>query len=702
MEHKISEIFKKNVFDNKKMSEYLSKNTFKAIQEWIKNDKIINETQANEIAQAIKNWAISIGAKHYTHWFQPLNGKTAEKHNTFMTLGDNNEAIEKFSGDNLIATEADASSFPSGGLRATFEARGYVAWDASSPIFVFDNNGIKTLCIPSTFITYNGESVDLKLPLLKSKGILNEKAKELLKLFGKKPNEVFATAGLEQEYFLIDREVYNKREDLKMLGRAIFGARAPKTQQMQDHYFGTIKTRILKYMDEVTIECAKYGIPIITRHNEVAPNQYEFAPFFEEINLANDHNQLQMMVMNNIAEKHGLVCLFHEKPFLDVNGSGKHLNWSLSDTDGNNLLQCNSDPKENLQFLTFVVAIIQAVYDHSDLLSASVAVPGNEFRLGGHEAPPSILSIFLGHFLDKTLNAIEKSDKIDVTIKAKIDSNFRKIPNFLIETTDRNRTSPFAFTGNKFEFRAVGSSQNAGNPATILNTIVADSIDKIIILIKKYQQTEKSFELALLKAIKDVLIRTKNIRFEKDGYSKEWHKEAKRRGLYINNKLITALKELITKKNIDLFAKFDILTEAELNSRYIALTDIYITNKFIEINVLLEILENVIIPDIISYRNFLVSSLATSKNFVKASLLKGEKKLLDEYSESISDLFSKKDELNIHKNILKTSKNLDCINYIYDNIIPLFNDIKKILDDLEKKTGDKYWSMLKYKDLLIY
>ncbi|MDR0571529.1 MAG: glutamine synthetase III, partial [Rickettsiales bacterium] len=390
MESKLSEIFKKNVFDNKKMVQFLSKNTFEALQNWINRDKKITEEQANEIAQAMKNWAILNGVTHYTHWFQPLTGKTAEKHNSFLSLDKDGEAIEKFNGDSLVSAEADASSFPSGGLRATFEARGYVTWDASSPVFIYEDGDIKTLCIPSVFITYNGESVDQKLPLLKSKLVLSEKAKELLKLFGKETEQVFVTVGMEQEYFLISKSAFEKREDLKMLGKTLFGLRAPKTQQMQDQYFGTIKSCVLEYMNDVGIECAKYGIPLVTRHNEVAPNQYEFAPYFEEGNVANDHNQLQMIIMSNVAEKHGLVVLFDEKPFQDVNGSGKHLNWSLSDSEGNNLLQCSNEPGKNLQFLTFIAIILQAVYDHSDLLLSSIAVSGNESRLGGHEAPPSI------------------------------------------------------------------------------------------------------------------------------------------------------------------------------------------------------------------------------------------------------------------------------------------------------------------------
>ncbi|GMO63329.1 MAG: glutamine synthetase III [Rickettsiales bacterium] len=700
MEANRTKIFKKNVFNDKKMKEFLSKSTYTAIQDWISRDIKITKEQANEIASAMRTWALSEGANHFTHWFQPLTGKTAEKHITFLSLDSNGDAIDNFSGDALISAEADGSSFPSGGLRATFEARGYVAWDPTSPVFIFDDEGIKTLCIPATFITYNGESVDQKLPLLKSKAVLSEKAKELLKFFDRNVDSVYMTAGLEQEYFLIDKNDYEQRDDIKMLGRSLFGIRPPKTQQLQDQYFGSIKHKILAYMEEVGIECTKYGIPITTRHNEVAPNQYEFAPFFEEGNLANDHNLLQMTIMSKVAEKHGLVALFHEKPFLDVNGSGKHLNFSLQDASGVNLLSCKKE--RTLEFLTFVVAIVQAVYDHSDLLISSIAVYGNEARLGGHEAPPSILSIFLGNFLDKALNTIEKSDKVDVELQAKIATNFKKMPDFEIENTDRNRTSPFAFTGNKFEFRAVGSSQNAATSMTILNTIIADSIDKMILLIKKYEKTEKTKELAVLKALQDSIVRTKNIRFEKDGYSKEWHKEAEKRGLYINKKLLTSLKEMIIPANIDLFEKYDILTKIELEARCNAWADVYNSNKLIEINTYLEILENKIIPDVINYRSFLINNINIAKDILPISATKSEKKLLEEYADLIKELFVKKEELAKCKIVFKSKKELEAINYVYEEINTIITEIRGILDALEKRTGDNFWSMLKYKDLIYY
>jgi glutamine synthetase len=700
MDIKLSNIFKKNVFDKKKMCEFLSKDAFVALEKWIEEDSEINEAHANEIANTVKNWALSMGATHYTHWFQPLNGKSAEKHNSFLSIDNNGEVIEKLSGSSLISAEADASSFPSGGLRNTFEARGYVAWDASSPLFILDNGGVKTLCIPSVFITYNGESVDQKLPLLKSKAVLSEKCKELLKLFGKDTKEVYSTVGLEQEYFLVNKSDFAKRDDLKMLGKTLFGIKSPKTQQMQDQYLGIIKSKILKYMNDVEIESCKYGIPLSTRHNEVAPNQFEFAPIYEEANLANDHNQLLMILMNDIAEKNDLVCLLNEKPFQDVNGSGKHLNWSLSDAEGNNLLQCGKNSRDNLQFLTFITIIIQAVCEHSDLLLASIASPGNEARLGGHEAPPSIISVFLGHFLDKILNAIEKNSDITSEFESKIISNFKKVPNFLMDNTDRNRTSPFAFTGNKFEFRAVGSSQNVATPITILNVIVADSIDKTIKLIEQHLSKKETFEVAILKTIKDIIIKTKKIRFEKDGYSKDWEKEAEKRGLITNKNIFASIKELISDKNIELFKKYDVLSKEELTSRTSAWSNIYITNKKIEINVLLEFIDSKIIPDTISYRSLLLNDLRLSKDLVNISLLKNEKKLLKDYSKLIDNLFSERDKLEDSKKIFKSKDEVESIEFIYSTINPILNDIRNIINELEKKTGDKYWSSAKYKEFL--
>ena len=697
----ISKNFLKNVFDKKKMYDFLSKDTFIALEKLINEDKEINENQADEIANASKNWAILMGATHYTHWFQPLNGKTAEKHDSFLSLNKNGEVIEKISGSNFIFMEADASSFPSGGLRNTFEARGYVAWDASSPMFILENDNIKTLCIPSVFMTSKGESVDQKLPLLKSKAVLNDKCKELLKLFGKKVKNVCLTVGLEQEYFLIEKDKFDKRDDLKMLGRTLFGIKSPKTQQMQDQYLGIIKSKVLNFMNEVELEAYKYGIPLLTRHNEVAPNQFEFVPIFEEANLANDHNQLLMILMNNIAEKHNLVCLFDEKPFYGVNGSGKHLNFSFSDDKGNNLLQYSHNLSENLQFLTFLMVVVQAVYDHSDLLISSVAFAGNESRLGGHEAPPSIISVFLGSFLDKTLNTIEKNLEINADFESKILSNFKKVPNFLKDNSDRNRTSPFAFTGNKFEFRSVGSSQNVGVPINIINTIISDSIDKTIVLINEHLKKE-TFEVAVLKSIKDIAIRTKNIRFEKDNYSKEWEKEAEKRSLYINKNIFASIKELISEKNICLFEKYAIFSKDELYSRFVAWSNLYILNKKIEINVLLELLDSKIIPDAIAYRNFILNDLKLSKDFVDNILLKNEKKFLKNYSKIINDLFVKKEELTNSKKQFKNKEESELIDFISSNVNPIMIEIKDLLGNLEKSTGDGYWSIVKYKEFLFY
>ena len=692
--------FKKNVLDLEKLSMLLSKSTFNSLKKTIEEDIELNKEQVTEIANVVKNWAISMGATHYSYWFQPLNSRTAEKHMTFLSFNSfDNNFSEKISSSDLIKTEVDASSFFSGSLRDTFEARGYVVWDPSSPFFIYENNNIKILTIPSVLITFNGDSIDQKLPLLKSRNVLNQKCKELLKYFNKSPNSVHTTVGLEQEYFLIDKDKYNQRDDLKMTNRTLFGIKTPKTQQMKDQYLGIIKGKILSFMEDVENEAYKSGIPVSSRHNEVAPNQFEFAPIFEEANLANDHNQLLMTIMNNVAEKHDLVCLFYEKPFFEVNGSGKHLNFSLADSDGNNLLQID---KENiLQFLTFLVIIIQAVYEHSDLLTASIATLGNEYRLGGFEAPPSSISIFLGSFLDGILNEIENNEKITDNLKEKVFSDFKNIPNFFKESSDRNRTSPFAFTGNKFEFRVVGSSQNIATHITFLNTIIVDSIDKFISVLEKNLKKE-SFEISIIKTLKEIIIKSKSIRYEKDNYSKEWQEELKNRNLYYTKNIFLSLQELISEKNIKLFDKYKILSKNELLCRYDVWTSLYISNKKIEINTFLEMLDSKIVPDILSYKTFLLNDLKSSKDFINESLLEKEKELLNNYSKLINDLLINKDKLLKIKNDIKNKKDIEAINYIYNTVNPLFLEIKTILDELEKKTGDKYWSLLKYKEFLFY
>ncbi|MFA5094988.1 MAG: glutamine synthetase III, partial [Candidatus Omnitrophota bacterium] len=467
------------------MQKYISKPTLGAFKRWMSEGAIISMEQANEIADAMKEWAIAKGATYYTHWFQPMTGLTAEKHDSFISPAGPGKVIEKFSGNKLIQGEPDASSFPSGGIRATFEARGYTAWDPSSPAFIIESKLGKTLCIPTIFISYHGEALDKKLPLLRSDEAISKAAVRLLKLFGhKNAKKVYSTCGPEQEYFLIDKNYYNLRQDLLLTGRTLVGAASPKGQQLEDQYFGAIKERVLNFMYEVAEEAYKLGIPLMTRHNEVAPHQYEFAPIFEESNLAADHNQLLMELMKKVAIRHNLICLLHEKPFAGINGSGKHLNWSLADNNGNNLLNPGETPEDNLQFLIFLAAVLRAVYRHSDLLRASVAMAGNEHRLGANEAPPAIISVFLGDQLSAILDMIEKGAKKKISKRDIIDLGIARLPRFNKDMTDRNRTSPFAFTGSKFEFRAVGSSQNISTSITMINTIIAESLDHVAEKIK--------------------------------------------------------------------------------------------------------------------------------------------------------------------------------------------------------------------------
>ena len=504
---KVSTYFGQDTFSIEVMRKHVSLNTLAAFKAWISLGKIISLAQANEIANAMKDWALVKGATYYTHWFQPMTGLTAEKHDSFISFVGPGKVMEKFSGDKLIQGEPDASSFPSGGIRATFEARGYTAWDPSSPAFIIESTLGKTLCIPTIFISYHGEALDKKLPLLRSDEALNKAAVGLLKLFEhkKEVKKVISTCGAEQEYFLIDKHYYNLRQDLIMTGRTLIGAPSPKGQQLEDQYFGTIKERVLNYMFDLATDAYKLGIPIMTRHNEVAPHQYEFAPIFEESNLAADHNQLLMELMKKIALRHGLVCLFHEKPFAGVNGSGKHLNWSLADDRGNNLLNPGETPEDNLQFLAVLAAVLRAVYLHGDLLRASVALAGNEHRLGANEAPPAIMSVFLGEQLTHILNMIEKGVKSKVSKTDIMDFGIGRLPTFSKDSTDRNRTSPFAFTGTKFEFRAVGSSQNISTPIAIVNTIIAESLDYVAEQIKKVMAKQGDFNSAVLKVISGVI-----------------------------------------------------------------------------------------------------------------------------------------------------------------------------------------------------
>ena len=703
---KVSGYFGENTFSMSTMQKHISKATFEAFKRWMAEGVTITIEQANEIADAMKEWAMSKGATYFTHWFQPMTGLTAEKHDSFISITGPGKVIEKFSGSKLIQGEPDASSFPSGGIRATFEARGYTAWDPSSPAFIIESTLGKTLCIPTIFISYHGEALDKKLPLLRSDEALNKAAVNLLKLFGHKDvKKVFSTCGPEQEYFLIDKHYYNLRQDLIMTGRTLVGAPSPKGQQLEDQYFGTIKERVVNYMFEVAEEAYKLGIPVMTRHNEVAPHQYEFAPIFEESNIAADHNQLLMELMKKIALRHGLVCLLHEKPFAGINGSGKHLNWSLADDKGNNLLNPGDTPEGNLQFLAVLAAVLRAVYIHSDLLRASVALAGNEHRLGANEAPPAIISVFLGEQLDRILDTIAKGAKSKVSKRDIIDLGIARLPQFNKDTTDRNRTSPFAFTGAKFEFRAVGSSQNISTPIAVINTMIAESLDYVAEKIK--QAGGKDFNTAVIKVISQIAKETKDIRFEGNNYAAEWVKEARKRGLPNVASTAEALKALTKEKNISLFGKYKVFSKEELIARYHIWVHTYNTTLEIEANTLNEMVNASIVPAGFEYERLLAGALTKLVRLEKEAKLKLETAAVNNQKEHLSDVISKiyyvRRNANEMSKLLEKAKDMhheERAEVYFEELKPLMEHIRKHVDALECVVSDDNWDLPKYREML--
>jgi glutamine synthetase len=703
---KVSSYFGENTFSLENMQKHISKSTFEAFKVWMSEGKTITIEQANEIADAMKNWAISKGATYYTHWFQPMTGLTAEKHDSFISITGPGKVIEKFSGNKLIQGEPDASSFPSGGIRATFEARGYTAWDPSSPAFIIESKLGKTLCIPTIFISYHGDALDKKLPLLRSDEALNRAAINLLKLFGRDDvKKVFSTCGPEQEYFLIDKHYYDLRQDLVMTGRTLVGAASPKGQQLEDQYFGTIKERVVNFMFEVAEEAYKLGIPVMTRHNEVAPHQYEFAPIFEESNIAADHNQLLMELMKKVALRHNLVCLLHEKPFAGINGSGKHLNWSLGDNKGNNLLNPGDTPEDNLQFLAVLAAVLRAVYLHADLLRASIALAGNEHRLGANEAPPAIMSVFLGDQLTKILDMLEKGTKASVSKRAIIDLGLARLPRFNKDTTDRNRTSPFAFTGAKFEFRAVGSSQNISTPIAVINTIIAESLDYVADQIKKSQG--KDFNTRVMQVISRVFKETKSIRFEGNNYSEEWIKEAKKRGLPNVAATYEALKALTNKENIALFERYKVFSKEELIARYHIWIHLYNLTLEIEANTLNEMVNASVVPAGYEYEKLLARTLDELVRLQKSAGLKIETAAIKDKKEHLSEIVSK--IYYVRHNTKEMAKLLEKAKKVSDEkraevyfkeLKPLMEHIRRHVDDLERVVSDDAWDLPKYREML--
>ncbi|MFW6245397.1 MAG: glutamine synthetase III [Fibrobacterota bacterium] len=703
----VSSYFGVNTFNELTMQKMISEKTFKAFKKWQEEGEIITMAQADEIARAMKDWAVAQGATAYTHWFQPMTGLTAEKHDSFINIANPHCVLEKFTGSKLIQGEPDASSFPSGGIRATFEARGYTAWDPSSPAFITEVELGKTLCIPTIFISYTGEALDKKLPLLRSDAAISSAATDLLKLFGfEDVKQVYSTCGAEQEYFLVDQAYYKKRSDLMLTGRTLFGASSPKGQQLEDQYFGSIKERVLNYMNDVSIEAYKLGIPVTTRHNEVAPHQYEFAPIFERSNIAADHNQLLMDIMKKVALRHNLVCLLHEKPFAGVNGSGKHLNWSLADDKGNNLLNPGDTPEENLLFLTVLVSVIHAVYNHSDILRAAVASAGNEHRLGANEAPPAIMSVFLGEQLSKIISMIEngkieKGEKQDF-----IDLGVGLLPKFIRDTTDRNRTSPFAFTGAKFEFRALGSAMNISTPIAVVNTVVADSMQTLTERIKA-ESKGNDFSTAVLKVLAGAIKESKAILFEGNNYSEEWVKEAEKRGLPNVASTPEALNAFITPKAVDMFERQKVFSKVELTARYNIWLDIYEKILDIEAKTLSESVHTQVLPSAYEYQSDIAGSFELMRDLADDVTIK----MVDGALEDRKELFEKltADIYYIRKNLkeldtlLEKADSMDLEEksaFFYTDLKPHMDHIRKHVDALESAMPDHLWHLPKYRELL--
>src|SRR5687767_9162082 len=702
----ITAIFGENVFTQKTARKFLSDEAFKSLTSSIKAGQKIDRAMANQIANGIRTWAESKGVTHFTHWFQPLTGSTAEKHDSFFTIKGDGTAIEQFEGDALIQQEPDASSFPSGGLRATFEARGYTAWDPSSPAFIMEIGQGKTLCIPTIFVSYTGETLDYKAPLLKSLESLNKAAVEVCHYFDKNVTKVAATLGWEQEYFVIDEALFNARPDLVMSGRTVFGHAPAKGQQLEDHYFGTIPERIYSFMRDFEDESYKLGIPLRTRHNEVAPAQFECAPIFEDVSVAVDHNTLLMDVMDRVARRHNLRALLHEKPFAGINGSGKHNNWSMATDTGVNLLAPGKTPKTNLMFLTFFVNTIKAVHDYADVLRASIASAPNDHRLGANEAPPAIISVFIGEYLSKVLNEIKErvSPKMDETDESMLKIDIHKsIPELLLDNTDRNRTSPFAFTGNKFEFRAVGSSANCANAMTTLNAIMADTLitfkKDVDALIEKGEKKE----IAVMHVIREYIVSSEKVCFEGDGYSEAWQKEAEKRGLPNVKTTPLALDAMVTDKAKHLFEDNDVYTHQELEARHEIELEKYIKKVQIESRIMGELATSHILPAAIRYQNLLANNIKGLKESgLKESAFANQKQILEKISEHInstSDLVEKMIEARKVCNNVSNTRD-KAIAYQSKVKDAFFDDIRYHVDKLELLVDDREWYLPKYREIL--
>ncbi|MDG1332595.1 MAG: glutamine synthetase III [Crocinitomicaceae bacterium] len=701
---KISELFGENVFHSEVMREYLPGDAYKKMKEVASTGKQLDRSIADQVASAMKDWALTKGATHYTHWFQPLTGATAEKHDAFFKPIGPGKAIEQFDGDLLVQQEPDASSFPNGGIRNTFEARGYTAWDPSSPAFVIG----KTLCIPTIFISYTGEALDYKMPLLKALHAVDEAAVDVCQYFDKNVKKVVATLGWEQEYFLVDKAYFNSRPDLQMAGRTLFGHASAKGQQLDDHYFGSISERATAFMREFETESIRLGIPVTTRHNEVAPNQFECAPMFEECNLANDHNLLLMDLMEKIARKHDFRVLLHEKPFAGVNGSGKHNNWSLGTDTGVNLLAPGKNPKSNLQFLTFFVNTIKAIHDHSGLLRACIAGAGNDHRLGANEAPPAIISAFIGSQLSALLDKIEtdvKAGKMTPEEKTELKLNIGKIPQILLDNTDRNRTSPFAFTGNKFEFRAVGSSANCAGAMIVINTIMANQLKQFKKDVDARIKSGEGKDEAILKQLQILIKESKKIRFEGNGYGEEWVKEAEGRGLANLRDTPRALTVWHDKKVVELFEKVGVLTPRELEARQEIEFELYVYKLQIEARVIGEMAIGSIIPSVIEYQNKLLKNIQGLYDVLgedmgrkaadaQIDLLKRISNHLNTMKDACDDMLAARKKANKIEDIEEKA-----VAYC-DDVKVYFDEIRYHADKLEGLVEDKTWPFPKFSEML--
>ncbi len=702
---KVSEFYGMNTFDLHQMREKLPKDVFSKLQQTIETGRKLDAEVANTVAHAIKEWAISRGVSHFTHWFQPQTGSTAEKHEAFINFDDHKRVIEKFTGAQLIQSEPDASSFPSGGMRTTFEARGYTAWDPTSPVFIMEGAGTKTLCVPSVFISYHGDALDEKTALLRSMEALSTQASLLLQKIGLSPRRVIPTLGVEQEYFLIDRAFSQLRPDLIMTGRTLVGGQPPKGQQLEDHYFGSIPARVQGFMAEMEHELYKLGVPVKARHNEVAPSQYETAPIFEEANIATDHNQLVMEVLRKVALRHQFSVLLHEKPFAGVNGSGKHNNWSLmisapgTDIDGENLLDPGKTPHENIRFLLCLAAVLKGVHTHAGLLRAGIASAGNDHRLGANEAPPAIISVFLGNLLDRILNEIESGNFGGQGAEAAvIRLGVSKIPEVMKDNTDRNRTSPFAFTGNKFEFRAVGSSASVAFPVTLVNAAAADGFEQVTKLLQSKLDSGKRLDEACLETVREVVIATKAIRFEGNNYSEEWVIEAEKRGLLNLRKTPEALEQLVSKSATEMLPRLGIFTAAELQSRYHVRLERYIKNLLIEVDTLRSMVDTQIQSACFEYHGVLMTQVAQAKAL---GMWAPQLRLAERMGGLLEALQQRRDALEAAmKKFDDTSGESEKAVLLAGPVSEAMLEVRGVCDELESIMDDSRWPLPKYREML--